>query len=148
MSAADGASNQLTTSADQCELTGSRIRWIGWPTGVCWSSKPSSSQNSRERCLRRTMPHSWPSLTLKPANRSVGLSRDSSSFSSDAPTLASTAASPRDPHVTGGVLERINIFMYQQWIAVLAFMLMRQHKVKSQPATPYKDVSIRQVAQL
>src|SRR5438105_14363967 len=26
------ASSQLTTSADQCELTGSRIRWIGWPT--------------------------------------------------------------------------------------------------------------------
>src|SRR5229473_4308497 len=65
------ASNQLTTSADQCELTGSRIRWIGWPTGVCSSSKASSSQNSRERCLRRTMPHTWPSLTRKPASRST-----------------------------------------------------------------------------
>src|ERR1700680_3622643 len=65
------ASNQLATSADQCDLTGSRIRWIGWPTGVCSSSKASSSQNSRERCLRRTMPHTWPSLTRKPANRST-----------------------------------------------------------------------------
>src|SRR6266851_5169418 len=65
------ASSQPTTSADQCELTGSRIRWIGWPTGVCWSSKASSSQNSRERCLRRTMPHTWPSLTRKPASRST-----------------------------------------------------------------------------
>src|SRR6188508_916929 len=64
-------SNQLATSADQCELTGSRIRWIGWPTGVCVSSTASSSQNSRERCLRRTMPHTWPSLTLKPASRST-----------------------------------------------------------------------------
>src|SRR6266436_9386238 len=51
------ASSQLTTSADQWELTGSRIRWIGWPMGVCSSSNASSSQNSRERCLRRTMPH-------------------------------------------------------------------------------------------
>src|SRR6266702_21716 len=65
------ASSQLATSADQCELTGSRIRWIGWPTGVCLSSKASSSQNSRERCLRRTMPHTWPSLTRKPASRST-----------------------------------------------------------------------------
>src|SRR6266851_4246622 len=65
------ASSQLITSADQCELTGSRIRWIGWPTGVCSSSKASSSQNSRERCLRRTMPHTWPSLTRKPASRST-----------------------------------------------------------------------------
>src|SRR3954449_12475035 len=31
----------------------------------------SSSQNSRERCLRRTMPQTWPSLTLKPASRST-----------------------------------------------------------------------------
>src|ERR1700738_4780193 len=30
------ASSQPTTSADQCELTGSRIRWIGWGTGG-WS---------------------------------------------------------------------------------------------------------------
>src|SRR5712671_160050 len=65
------ASSQLTTSADQCELTGSRIRWIGWPTGVCSSSKASSSQNSRERCWRRTMPYTWPSLTRKPASRST-----------------------------------------------------------------------------
>src|SRR5437588_5051413 len=65
------ASSQLITSADQCELTGSRMRWIGWPTGVCSSSKASSSQNSRERCLRRTMPHTWPSLTRKPASRST-----------------------------------------------------------------------------
>src|SRR5207244_3979189 len=65
------AASQLTTSADQCELTGSRIRWIGWPTGVCSSSKASSSQNSRERCFRRTMPHTWPSLTRKPASRST-----------------------------------------------------------------------------
>src|SRR2546421_5861611 len=65
------ASSQLTPSADQCELTGSRIRWIGWPTGVCASSKASSSQNSRERCFRRTMPHTWPSLTRKPASRST-----------------------------------------------------------------------------
>src|SRR6266700_4471783 len=65
------ASSQLTTSADQWELTGSRIRWIGWPTGVCSSSKANSSQNSRERCLRRTMPHTWPSLTRKPASRST-----------------------------------------------------------------------------
>src|SRR6266581_1749955 len=65
------ASSQVTTSADQCELTGSRIRWIGWPTGVCSSSKASSSQNSRERWLRRTMPHTWPSLTRKPASRST-----------------------------------------------------------------------------
>src|SRR6266542_1523669 len=65
------ASSQLTTSADQCELTGSRIRWIGWPSGVCSSSKASSSQNSRERCLRRTMPHTWPSLTRNPASRST-----------------------------------------------------------------------------
>src|SRR6266566_783974 len=64
-------SSQLATSADQCELTGSRIRWIGWPIGVCSSSKASSSQNSRERCLRRTMPHTWPSLTRKPASRST-----------------------------------------------------------------------------
>src|SRR5919204_5240459 len=49
-------SNQPATSADQWELTGSRIRWIGWPVGVCSSSSCSSSQNSRERCLRRTMP--------------------------------------------------------------------------------------------
>ena len=27
------AASQACTSADQCELTGSRIRWIGWPTG-------------------------------------------------------------------------------------------------------------------
>src|SRR5713101_1418257 len=65
------ASSQLPTSADQCELTGSRIRWIGWPRGVCASSKASSSQNSRERCWRRTMPHTWPSLTRKPASRST-----------------------------------------------------------------------------
>src|SRR5438067_3685492 len=65
------ASSQLITSADQCELTGSRIRWIGWRTGVCSSSTASSSQNSRERCLRRTMPHTWPSLTRKPASRST-----------------------------------------------------------------------------
>src|SRR5216683_4940609 len=65
------ASSQLITSADQCELTGSRIRWIGWPTGVCASSRASSSQNSRERCWRRTMPHTWPSLTRKPASRST-----------------------------------------------------------------------------
>src|SRR5947209_744336 len=65
------ASSQLTTSADQCDLTGSRIRWIGRPTGVCSSSTASSSQNSRERCFRRTMPHTWPSLTLKPASRST-----------------------------------------------------------------------------
>src|SRR5438270_4080639 len=64
-------SSQLITSADQCELTGSRIRWIGWPTGVCASSKASSSQNSRERCFRRTMPYTWPSLTRKPASRST-----------------------------------------------------------------------------
>src|SRR4051794_30871900 len=64
-------SSQLITSADQCELTGSRITWIGWPIGVCASSKASSSQNSRERCLRRTMPHTWPSLTRKPASRST-----------------------------------------------------------------------------
>src|SRR4030088_2678989 len=36
------AASQLTTSADQCELPGSRIRWTGWPTGVCASSKASS----------------------------------------------------------------------------------------------------------
>src|SRR5215207_66278 len=65
------ASSQRATSADQCELTGSRLTWIGWPTGVCSSSKASSSQNSRERCLRRTMPHTWPSLTRKPASRST-----------------------------------------------------------------------------
>src|SRR6202022_1466022 len=65
------ASSQLTTSADQCELTGSRIRWIGWPTGVCSSSRANSSQNSRERCLSRTMPYTWPSLTRKPASRST-----------------------------------------------------------------------------
>src|SRR5256886_4244099 len=64
-------SNQFATSADQCELTGSRIRWIGWPTGVCVSSTASSSQNSRERCFRRTRPHTWPSLTRKPASRST-----------------------------------------------------------------------------
>src|SRR4051794_20849196 len=65
------ASSQAVTSADQWELTGSRIRWIGSRTGVCSSSKASSSQNSRERCLRRTMPHTWPSLTRKPASRST-----------------------------------------------------------------------------
>src|SRR6266480_5810635 len=65
------ASNQFLTSADQCELTGSRIRWIGRSAGVCASSNASSSQNSRERCLRRTMPHTWPSLTRKPASRST-----------------------------------------------------------------------------
>src|ERR1700730_2036483 len=65
------ASSHLPTSADQCELTGSRIRWIGRPTGVCASSMASSSQNSRERCWRRTMPHTWPSLTRKPASRST-----------------------------------------------------------------------------
>src|SRR5712671_7002782 len=64
-------SNQLATSADQCDLTGSRIRWMGRPAGVCSSSKANSSQNSRERCLRRTMPHTWPSLTRKPASRST-----------------------------------------------------------------------------
>src|SRR5919201_3833743 len=64
-------SNQPATSADQCELTGSRIRWIGWPAGVCPSSSPSNSQNSRERCWRRTMPQTWPSLTRKPASRST-----------------------------------------------------------------------------
>src|SRR5579859_6327668 len=31
----------------------------------------SSSQNSRERCWRRTMPQTWPSLTRKPASRST-----------------------------------------------------------------------------
>src|ERR1700686_689325 len=41
------------------------------PAGVCASSKASSSQNSRERCLRRTMPYTWPSLTRKPASRST-----------------------------------------------------------------------------
>src|SRR5215471_3291188 len=65
------ACSQPATSADQWELTGSRIRWIGWPTGVCAASKANSSQNSRERCLRRTMPHTWPSLTQKPARRST-----------------------------------------------------------------------------
>src|ERR1700730_12419073 len=65
------ASSQLTTSAEQCEVTGSKIRWIGWPTGVCSSSMASSSQNSRERCWRRTMPHTWPSLTRNPASRST-----------------------------------------------------------------------------
>src|SRR5579859_2432993 len=65
------ASSHVATSADQCELTGSRIRWIGLPTGVCSSSMASSSQNSRERCWRRTMPHTWPSLTRNPASRST-----------------------------------------------------------------------------
>src|SRR6266540_3426741 len=65
------ASSQLATSADQCELTGSRIRWIGWPTGVCSSSKASRSPNSRDRCLRRTMPHTWLSLTRNPASRTT-----------------------------------------------------------------------------
>src|SRR5215204_3576167 len=65
------AANHAFTSADQCELTGSRIRWIGRPRGVCSSSTASSSQNSRERCLRRTRPHTWPSLTRKPASRST-----------------------------------------------------------------------------
>src|SRR5579859_7734526 len=65
------ASSHLRTSADQCELTGSRIRWIGLPTGVCSSSMASSSQNSRERCWRRTMPHTWPSFTRNPASRST-----------------------------------------------------------------------------
>src|SRR6266852_8343515 len=64
-------SNQAATSADQCELTGSRIRWMGWCAGVRSSSKASSSQNSRERCLSRTMPQTWPSLTRKPASRST-----------------------------------------------------------------------------
>src|SRR5918998_2472322 len=65
------AARQALTSADQCELTGSRIRWIGCPTGVCSSSTVSSSQNSCERCLRRTRPYTWPSLTRKPASRST-----------------------------------------------------------------------------
>src|SRR5579859_5871093 len=65
------APSHCPTSADQCELTGSRIRWMGWPMGVCTSSKASNLQNSRERCLRRTMPHTWPSLTRNPANRST-----------------------------------------------------------------------------
>src|SRR5919204_5477578 len=64
-------SNQPMTSADQWELTGSRIRWIGWPAGVCSSSSSSNSQNSRERCWRRMMPQTWPSLTRKPASRST-----------------------------------------------------------------------------
>src|SRR5919201_406751 len=65
------ASNQARTSAEWWELTGSRIRWMSWPAGVSWSSRPSSSQNSRERCWRRTRPHTWPSLTRKPASRST-----------------------------------------------------------------------------
>src|SRR5690348_9047978 len=65
------ASSQLFTSADQCELAGSRMRWIGWPDGVRSSSKANNSQNSRDRCLWRTMPHTWPSLTRKPASKST-----------------------------------------------------------------------------
>src|SRR5438128_4576661 len=64
-------SNQLATSADQCELTGSRIRWMGRSAGVCSSSTANNSQNSRERCWSRTMPYTWPSLTRKPASRST-----------------------------------------------------------------------------
>src|SRR5712692_4701161 len=64
-------SSQVATSADQCELIGSRIRWMGRSAGVCSSSRASNSQNSRERCLSRTMPHTWPSLTRKPASRST-----------------------------------------------------------------------------
>src|SRR5919204_1294399 len=51
------ASNQVRTSAEWWELTGSRIRWIGWPPGVSRSSRPSSSQHSHERCWSRTRPH-------------------------------------------------------------------------------------------
>src|SRR5438128_9142098 len=47
------------------------MRWMGRSAGVGSSRKASSSQNSRERCLRRTMPHTWPSLTRKPASRST-----------------------------------------------------------------------------
>src|ERR1700737_4799009 len=65
------ASNQVATSADQCDLTGSKMRWMGSSAGVCSSSKASNSQNSRERCWRRTMPHTRPSLTRKPASRST-----------------------------------------------------------------------------
>src|SRR5215467_6320819 len=65
------AASQARTSADQWELTGSRITWIGSSAGACSSSKASSSQNSRERCWRRTMPHTWPLLTRKPASRST-----------------------------------------------------------------------------
>src|SRR5437899_5164503 len=44
---------------------------MGLATGVCSSSKASSSQNSRERCLRRTTPHTRPSLTQRPASTST-----------------------------------------------------------------------------
>src|SRR6266487_3071850 len=64
-------SNQLATSADQCELTGSRIRWMGRSAGVCSSRTANNSQNSRERGWSRTMPYTWPSLTRKPASRST-----------------------------------------------------------------------------
>lgn len=46
--------NQFATAADRWELTGSRISWMGMPAGVCSSSKASSSQTSRERCLSPT----------------------------------------------------------------------------------------------
>jgi len=62
---------------------------MGMPAGVCSSSKASNSQNSRERCLRRTMPYTWPSLTRKPASRStVPLRTYSNSRRAGRPCLA------------------------------------------------------------
>src|SRR5450759_4631418 len=62
---------------------------MGMPAGVCSSSKASNSQNSRDRCLRRTMPYTWPSLTRNPARRStVPLRTYSNSRRAGRPCLA------------------------------------------------------------
>src|SRR6476619_3951573 len=47
------------------------MRWMVWPNGVCRSSRSSSSQNSRERCWRRTIAVTWPARTENAASRSA-----------------------------------------------------------------------------
>src|SRR5829696_5577690 len=63
--------SQTATSAERCRLTGSRTRWMVWPNGVCRSSRSRSSQNSRERCWRRTIAGTCPSRTANAASRSA-----------------------------------------------------------------------------
>ncbi len=70
--------------------------------GVCSSSKANSSQNSRERCFRRTVPYTWPSLIRKPASKStVPLRTYSNSRRAGRPRAAGPSA-VADRRGTGG----------------------------------------------
>jgi len=66
MSAADGRPPSSPPQPTRCELTGSRIRWIGCPVASAGRARPAVRPKLARTGLRRTMPHTWPSLTRNP----------------------------------------------------------------------------------